>query len=99
MVMIPHPRFHRRMRWGKCPSQHRWRLCRICRLRRGIELYFVFVSVNLLFHLFFVWGKGESRERMGRTDYRLQALNQDSARCAYLCESVFLRIALVFFRR
>lgn len=47
--MIPHPHLHRRMHWGKCPSQSRWRLCGIFRRRRGGELDFVFVSFNLLF--------------------------------------------------
>lgn len=66
--MIPHPHFHRRMHWGKCPSQRRWRLCRICRRRRGSELDFVFVSFNLLFisSMFFWWG-GIEKGRGERT--------------------------------
>lgn len=63
------------------------------------ELNFVFVSFNLLFISYMICFLGGNRERMERTDYRPQAPNQDSARFAYSSESVFLRIALVFFRR
>lgn len=57
-MMIPHPHFHRRMHRGKCPSHRRWRLCCICRRRRGNELDFVFVSVPLLFPSYFLGGRG-----------------------------------------
>lgn len=68
--MIPHPHLHRRMHWGKCPSQSRWRLCGICRRRRGGELDFIFFSFSLLFisHtggfvLGGVWGTGKGIEK------------------------------------